>query len=77
MGWTHALAVCQRVSESAADRAGPASATRVVDRQICAGLAGGARLEYVDDFASLSLDRDTTEQMKNDMVATLRESGPP
>ncbi|CAK0804488.1 unnamed protein product [Prorocentrum cordatum] len=40
-------------------------------------LAGGAHLEHVDTFASLSLDRDTTEQMKNDMVATLRESGLP
>ncbi|CAK0896651.1 unnamed protein product [Prorocentrum cordatum] len=75
MGWTRALAVCQRVSESAADRAGLASAARVVDRQICPGLAGGAHLEYVDKFASLSLDRDTAEQMENDMVATLRESG--
>ncbi|CAK0849813.1 unnamed protein product, partial [Prorocentrum cordatum] len=77
MGWARALAVCQRVSESAADRAGLAAATRVVGRQVCPGMAGGAHLEYVDNFASLSLDRDTTEQMKNDMVATPRESGPP
>ncbi|CAK0797077.1 unnamed protein product [Prorocentrum cordatum] len=77
MGWSRALAVCQRALASAADRAELASASRVVGRQSCPGAAGGAHLERVDNFASLSLDRDTTERMKGDTVAELRESGLP
>ncbi|CAK0904148.1 unnamed protein product [Prorocentrum cordatum] len=66
MGWPHALAVCQRVSAAAADRAG-----------LPPGRRAGAHLVHVDNFASLALDGDTADRLKDDMVAELRSEGLP
>ncbi|CAK0800167.1 unnamed protein product, partial [Prorocentrum cordatum] len=56
----------ERASQSAADRAGLLPSTGIVDRQTCAGSAAEAHLEHVDNFASLSLGRDTAARMKGD-----------
>ncbi|CAK0857169.1 unnamed protein product, partial [Prorocentrum cordatum] len=77
MGWPHALAVCQRVSEAAADRAGLPALSRIADRRTGPSLGAGAHLVQVDNFASLALDGDTADRLKDDMVAELRSEGLP
>ncbi|CAK0858210.1 unnamed protein product, partial [Prorocentrum cordatum] len=77
MGWSHALAVCQRVSEAAADRAGLPVLSRIADRRNGPSLGAGAHLVCVDNFASLALDGDTGDRLKDDMVDELRSGGLP
>ncbi|CAK0815232.1 unnamed protein product, partial [Prorocentrum cordatum] len=77
IGWPRALAICQRVSEAAADRAGLSVLSRIADRRTGPCLGAGAHLVYVDNFAPLALDGDTADRLKDDMVTELRSEGLP
>ncbi|CAK0873437.1 unnamed protein product [Prorocentrum cordatum] len=77
MGWPRALAVRQRVSEAAADRAGLPVLSRIADRRAGPSPGAGAHLVYVDNFASRALEGDTADRLKDDMVAELRSEGFP
>ncbi|CAK0849589.1 unnamed protein product, partial [Prorocentrum cordatum] len=63
------------VSEAAADRAGLLVLSRIADRPAGPSLGSGAHLVYVDNFASLALDGDTADRLKDDMLAELRSEG--
>ena len=77
MGWAHALSICQQVTEHAADAAGLPENQRITDRRETPVLEKGGHLEYVDNLASLALDRITSQQLTDRMVKQLRESGLP
>ncbi|CAK0839943.1 unnamed protein product, partial [Prorocentrum cordatum] len=72
-GWARALALRQRVAESAADWAGLARAARIVDRpMICPDMGGRSHLEYVESFAALTLGAAAAQRFKDDVVRQLR-----
>eukprot|EP00974_Lingulodinium_polyedra_P052310 5032591-Lingulodinium_polyedra.AAC.1 len=77
MGWAHALAFCQRVSESAADEAGLAVAQRIRDGAPAPDVAHGAHLVYVDNFVSVATSEALANPQLELVVSALRKRGLP
>ena len=77
MGWTHALALCQRVLETAADDAGLPREGRFSDATPAANIGVGAHTEYVDNFLAFSDGPVKSDAMRIAIADNLRSKGLP